>query len=102
MTHFTGVIILRKRNTTVLVPLWYGSVERSNRAKAFPKIHENILIGSFKRSVTCICTCVGFNLAIITIISEYMLKLDRLHAALFSNGAGNPSFEAEVDDECVL
>ena len=35
--HITGVIILRKCNTRVLVPTWSGSVERSNRAKALPK-----------------------------------------------------------------
>ena len=40
MTHFTGVIILRKRNTTVLVPMWSESVERSH-PRRFLKIHEN-------------------------------------------------------------
>ena len=36
ITHFTGATILRKRSMTVLVLLWSGSDERSNRAKALP------------------------------------------------------------------
>ena len=79
---------MRIRNTTVLVPLWSGSVERSNRANAFPKIHEDnqyILI-KFQEMVTCLCTCVRFSdiPALITTIGEYMLQSEPLHA-LFSN-----------------
>ena len=69
MTHFTGVIISRKRNTTVLAPLWTGSVKRSNRAKALPMIHENNQYRSTETAI-CICTCVGCKLAQFTTIGN--------------------------------
>ena len=51
--------------------------------------------------VTCVCTFVGYSLAIITKIGKYMVQWEPLHA-LFSNDAGNPLFAAEVDDKCVI
>ena len=53
LTHFTGEIILRNRsNTTVLVPLCSGKVERSNRAKALPS--TNLLEYINREMVICI------------------------------------------------
>ena len=66
ITHLAGVIILRKRSATVHVSLWSGSIECSNRAKALPT--GSLTIKKYWDMVICICTCVGWMFALMTVV----------------------------------